>query len=153
MDKQYRDASNHGYCYEAEAEIKVEQVIGGFLGLGFMGGCTQLPGATEPVSAIGFIGATSLVFAGTLVAGLQNLTRCGKLVDAIRKYDFYNEYRFLINGYIKKLFNEEEDKEGYEPNYITVNDLDKYTLKELQELVEGIQQEYKEEKSLKHKNA
>ena len=76
----------------------------------------------------------------------SNYVKDAKKIDSIDKYALYLENQELLNAYAEKLFREAGEPEGFIPAYVTPNDVDGYSLKELQELIDGIKAENDEVK-------
>lgn len=100
--------------------------------------------ATRPNAQM-FLGFGAAFLLGAIRQFKKAATESEK-IDTIRKCSYFLKHQDLINDYIKKLYDEETNIDGYEPNYMTLNDMDSYSLKELKELVEGIKTDNEEAK-------
>ena len=141
MVKQYEEASLHRNSYLTDVLVNRNTIIGtnGILAM-LIGAASYLPSWILPL----IISAPPLL--AITINSYKDMRNNMKLIDALDKYIYWSKYQLLIKGYNRLLFNEEKDTEGYEPYYITPNDLESYSLQELQELVEGIKEEYKRTK-------
>ena len=82
----------------------------------------------------------------TWVCEYSNYVKDTRTVESIEKYKLYLENQELLNSYAEKLFKEAGEPEGYLPAYVTPNDVDGYSLKELQELIDGIKEDNEQAK-------
>ena len=137
MRSQYEDAIHHVSGYRADASVDSSSIIGSnFILALLIGGSILLPSFIIPTLL------ASPVLLGIIYSSYKDMIIKTKYLNAIEKYRYWRNWQHFINGYIFLSFNELTDKEGYEPNYITENDLESYSLEELKEMVEGIKADY-----------
>lgn len=139
MRKQFDDATHKYYQYTTDAKVNSNTIIGMHVITGLLGfGAANSPSFKVPTLI------ALPVIVGIIFHAYKDLIKCLKRKEELEKYKFYKQWAYYINGYQVLSFNGEKDKEGYEPNLITVNELDGYSLQQLKEIVEGINEEYLE---------
>ena len=98
---------------------------------------TQHPGVHYTIAGIS--GLMALFFGASAFRDKEKM-------DEVQKYIYFLEHQKLINEDIIDHFMQEDDIEGFEPNTLSLNDIESYSLKELQEMVEGIEEQNRQRK-------
>ena len=98
------------------------------------------------------IGGGTFFFPASLLSLTAFATEYGNYLKdettlrSIDKYTLYLENKELLDKYAEEQFASVGSPEGYTPAYITSNDVDGYSVQELQELINGIKSDNEQSK-------